>query len=192
MNSVLEAIFSRRSAEKLDAGRVPPRNVIEQVLEAAIWAPNHHLTEPWRFVVIAGDERRKLGDAMSQSLARELDTKDPSSEKKIDAEKLKPFRAPVIIALISNPKQNDPKILRQEEIVAGGAALENMLLAIHSLGLGAMVKTGRSAYSDAVKEYLKMSEAESLIGLVYLGYLSEPPRQGKRSGYLQRTEWRGL
>ncbi|MHB8567628.1 MAG: nitroreductase family protein [Nitrososphaerales archaeon] len=183
-NPVLETIVSRRSARKLDPEKMPPKEVIERILEAGIWAPNHHMTEPWRFIVIAGEERKKLGEVMASALGPDLD-------KKLEAERLKPFRAPVIIALISSPKQ-EPNIVPHEELVAGGAALQNMLLAIHSLGLGSMVKTGKNAYSQEVRDYLNLRDGESLVGLIYLGHPVEEPPHSKRSGHASKTEWRGL
>lgn len=179
----IEFIISRRSAKKLDPEKKPPKETIEKIIEAGTWAPTHHLTEPWRFVVIAGEERKKLGDALARVLNE--------SEAKLDAERKKPLRAPVIIALISAPKQ-EPNVIPQEEMVSCGAALQNILLAIHSMGLGSMIKTGKSSYSAPVREYFKMSENESLVAMVYLGYPVEALPSGKRLPFASKTEWRGM
>src|SRR5688572_4081782 len=64
--AVLRAIRERRSIGIVRPDAVP-RPVIEQVLEAAVWAPNHHLTQPWRFFVLTGKAREELGDAMVQA-----------------------------------------------------------------------------------------------------------------------------
>ena len=68
---VLEAIRSRRSIGKT-TDQVPTREQIKLLLEAATWAPNHHLTIPWRFVVVAGDVRAEFGRITSASKLRRM------------------------------------------------------------------------------------------------------------------------
>jgi nitroreductase len=75
---VLEAIRTRRTAGKIRPD-VPPRAVIEELLEAATWAPNHRLNEPWRFFVVAGEARERFGELMAADACRDLD--DPSGEQ---------------------------------------------------------------------------------------------------------------
>ena len=188
MNAVIEAIKSRRSVRKLLADPPVSKEQVETIIEAAIWAPNHYLTEPWRFVVLTGDERRKLGDAMSTALMN-TSTESPTQER-LDIERNRPLSASMIIALISSPKVGN-NILLQEEMVAAGAALQNMLLVAHSLGLGAMVRTGSHAYSEAIKKFFEMREGEGLVGLIYLGHIAEPPLLGRRRGTTEKVIWRG-
>jgi nitroreductase len=166
----------------------PPisKELVETIIEAAIWAPNHHLTEPWRFVVMTGDGRRKLGEAMSTALSLSA---GGMTQERLDAERNKPLGASVIIALINSPKIG-PNFVPQEEIVAAGAALQNMLLAAHSLGLGSMVRTGLHAYSEVVRKFFQLNEQESVVGLVYLGHIAEPPPPGRRGGIAGKVEWR--
>lgn len=186
MNPVLEAITSRRSAKKLLSDSPVSRELVETIIEAATWAPNHHMTEPWRFVVMAGDGRIRLGEAMSAALGSSA---QGTTQERLDAERNKPLGASVIIALISSPKIG-PNFVPQEEIVAAGAALQNMLLAAHSLGLGSMVRTGLHVYSNVMSRFFELNEHESVVGLVYLGNVAEPPPQGRRSGIAGRVEWR--
>jgi len=170
---------------------MPDRNLIKEMLEAAMWAPNHHMTEPWRFVVIANEERLRLGDSMAKALKSTMKTDDVKVQDVLNQEREKTLRAPVIIALISSPKGGG-KIIPQEELVAAGAALQNMLLAAHSLGLGATVRTGPHSYLQPVREYFGLQENESLVGLVYLGYPIEPPVASKRSPLETKVQWRGF
>ena len=191
MNPVLEAIKSRRSARVLKSEPIPEKQSVVEILEAGTWSPNHHLTEPWRFVVLAGEERLRLGEAMAAFVRRTARESDSSIDTYARMESLKPLRAPVIIAFICSPSQASNAVM-QEEIVSCGAALQNMLLAAQSLGLGTMIKTGSSSYSDEVRDYFKMSQTETLIGLIYLGYVQEAPTAAKRSPVEDKTEWRGL
>jgi nitroreductase len=189
-NAVIEAIRTRRSVRRFRPDQCPSKEVINALLEAAVWAPNHHMTEPWRFVVIANDERMRLAEVMTGAYVAAAGATAPSPEG-VEKEKNRPLTAPVIVAVISSPKQAD-NIVPQEEMVSAGAAMQNLLLAAHSMGLGANVRTGAHAYSGAVRRYLEMSQGESLVGFVYLGYPQEPPPPGKREGLLGKVVWRGM
>ena len=191
LNPVIEAIKSRRSVKNVNLEEIPPQHLIIEILEAATWAPNHHLTEPWRFVVIARGERQRLGDSMAEALRSKMKTDDPRVEDVLKVEREKALRAPVIIAVISSPKPGE-KIVPQEELIAVGAALQNILLAAHSLGLGAIVRTGPNSYLDPVRSYFGLQDNESLVGLVYLGYPLETPAPSKRSPLETKVQWRGF
>lgn len=190
-NPIIESIKARRSTRSFKE-ELPDRSVIEQIIEASIWAPNHHLTEPWRFVVISGEERIKLGEAMASSLRERenFDPSTPSSKGSIELEKKKPLRAPVIICLVCSPQLSNDKVVIQEETVACGAALQNMLLAIQSLGLASWVRTGASVYSGAVRQYLNLGQGEFLIGMVSVGFQAEQPPVSKRSAVSSKVIWR--
>lgn len=187
-NEVIRAIRTRRNAAKLSAGRPVSREMIEAVLEAAIWAPNHHLTEPWRFVVITGDERNRLGDTVADAILS-MAANPPPSPEMVERERMRPLTAPVVIAAICSPNQEKGAIA-QEELVAGGGALQNMLLAAHSLGLGTKLKTGAYSYSQVIRSFLKMKDSESLIAFVYLGFPEGEARPGKRTGLDGKVDWR--
>jgi nitroreductase len=191
LNPVIDAIKNRRSVKNVNKEQIPDQQLIKDVLEAATWAPNHYMTEPWRFVVIAKDERMRLGESMAEALRTKMKTDDARAEEVLKLEREKTLRSPVIVALISSQMVGE-KIVPQEEMVAVGAALQNMLLAAHSLGLGAMVKTGSHSYLQPVRAYFGLQENESLVGLVYLGYPIESPGVSKRSPLEGKVEWRGF
>ncbi|MDA4135271.1 MAG: nitroreductase [Thaumarchaeota archaeon] len=187
-NPVIEAIRSRRSIRKMRLDLSPTREQVTEIIEAATWAPNHHLTEPWRFIVIAGEERRRLGEALAEAMV--LVFPDTPKEK-LELERAKPLSAPVILTVVSAVRVG-PKILEQEELIAAGAALQNVLLAAQALGLSTMVRTGAHSYSERMRRFLELREDESLVGMVYLGYGSEPQPIGKRTDPQEKTVWRGM
>ena len=128
---------NRRSMTKSRPDPVP-RNIIEAVIEAGTWGPNHRKTEPWRFVVLTGKAREELGEVMAQALVRRTEEEGPRpDEEKVEKERTKPLRAPVVIAVAAEPNP-DPRTVEVEEIAATAAGIENMLLAAQALGLGAM------------------------------------------------------
>jgi nitroreductase len=187
-NEVIRAIRTRRNAARLNAEKAVGREMIEIVLEAATWAPNHHLTEPWRFVVITGDERKRLGKAVAEAIST-TPADPPLSPEKAERERLGPLAAPVVIAVICNPNQGK-RTVDQEELVACGGALQNMLLAAHSIGLGTKLKTGAHSYSQPIRSFLNMKDAESLISFVYVGFPEGESMPGQRMGLEGKVEWR--
>ncbi len=179
-----EAIVTRRSVPRCD-GAVD-RELIEKVLAAAVRAPNHHLTQPWRFVVLAGDARKDLAAAWAAGLERE--GKDPARVHD------KVLRAPVIVCVLERPHLENPKVVEIDEHYAVGAAIQNMLLAAHALGLGAMHRTGAPTTMPEVRDYLGARPDELIAGFVYLG---RPPEgdderpMSRRTDHRELTEWRG-
>src|SRR5277367_2607418 len=114
MNAVIDAIRTRRTIKKMDPERMPARSDVEAVVESATWAPNHHMTEPWRFVVLTGAARVRLGEALARGMAG-----GEVAPERVEVEKAKPLQSPVIVALISAPKKAE-NIKPQEETVAAG------------------------------------------------------------------------
>src|SRR5262249_51784152 len=136
---VLEAIMTRKSVAGMlpDA---PDRETIETLLQAANRAPNHHLTQPWRFSVVKGDARDKLADAMEAAMRRRMTAEGETDPQKLGRnammERAKPFRAPVVVAVSVNRAPENEHIPPFEDLAATAAAVENMLLAAHGMGLG--------------------------------------------------------
>jgi nitroreductase len=178
-----DAIMTRRSVPKT-TGRVPDRSSIRRLLDAAVRAPTHHLTQPWRFVVLAGESLKEFGDAWARGVERE--GKDPEQVRR------KALRAPVVICVIETPKSHLPKVVEVEEHHAVGAAIQNILLAAHADGLGAMLRTGAAARLPEVREYLGVSDDELIAGFVYVGYPDDEQRpQTRRRDAASVSEWRG-
>jgi nitroreductase len=189
--NVLEAIKTRRSIGKMLPDKRPTRAQLEVLLEAACQAPNHHMVEPWRFYVLAGDTRAELGQIMAKSLEAKLD--DTTSEKAqaaLEKERNKLFRAPVVIVAASL-KPSISKAKDIENVEAVSAAVQNMLLAAHAMGLAAMWRTGDPAYDPAVKSYLGLEPEEHIVAFVYLGYPANPVSDRIPNQYASKTQWLG-
>jgi len=181
---LFEAIHTRQSVSKVRPEPVP-RAVIEKLLEAAVQAPNHHKVRPWRFIVLTDEARERLGEAFGAGLLRRHPLAPPEA---VAAERAKPLRAPVLIA-VGVDKPNGPKVIEIENVCGAAAAAENLLLAAHAMGLGAMWRTGDAAFEPGVKAMLGLATDQHLIGFVYLGYpLAELPPPN-RPGAEDRTVW---
>lgn len=180
----LEAIFARQSIGDVKPDPVP-REVIEKLLSAAVQAPNHYKVRPWRFIVLTSAGRERMGEALAQSFAERFPDAPVSS---LDKERAKPLRAPVVIA-VGVDKPAEPKVPEIENICAAAAAVENLLLAAHALGLTAKWRTGDDARNPRLKEFLGLAPDQHLIALIYLGYPAIQAGPAARPGCEDRTRW---
>ena len=177
--------MTRRSMSRT-SDRICDRKLIGRLLEAAVRAPTHHLTQPWRFVVIGGDARTELGEALAAAARRE--GRDP------EVERAKPQRAPVIICVIEHPKTRHARVVENEEHYAVGAAMQNILIAANAEGLAAMIRTGPATELPEVRTFLGVKDDELIAGFIYVGYPreDEPERPlTRRTPVADLTEWRG-
>lgn len=159
------AIDSRSSAAKLSAP-VPDAGQLQRILEAAGRAPDHGHLAPWRFIILAGDSLERLAQSVAQ--ARLLRTPEASAEA-LEAERQKVRRAPMIIVVACATQPDHPKIPQIEQVLAVGAATQNLLLAAHALGFGAVWKTGPAAYDLHVKAALGLDSSDHIIAFVHIG-----------------------
>ncbi|MFN3741661.1 MAG: nitroreductase [Anaerolineales bacterium] len=181
---VFTAIHTRHSIGKVKPDPIP-RPVIEKLLLAAVQAPNHFKVRPWRFVVLSGEARQRLGDAMVESQhARQPDLPSEAYEKTRSL----PLRAPVVIA-VGVDRPSEPKVLEIENVCAVAAAIQNLLLAAHAEGLGAIWRTGEWAYDPHIKAFLGFDPQQHLLGFIYVGYPEFVPESTPRPGFEDRTTW---
>lgn len=181
---ILQVIRHRQSVGKVKPDPLP-RDVIERLLDAAVQAPNHHRVRPWRFFVISGAARNRLGEIMAESLRQR---KPETPEEGLAAERAKALRSPVILA-IGVDKPAESKVVEIENICATAAATQNLLLAAEGLGLAAMWRTGPAATDPAVKAFLGLQTDQHIIGFVYIGYPESERPTPERPGFQDRTVW---
>lgn len=181
---VIEAIHSRHTIKKVKQEPVS-RDLIEKLLSAAVQAPNHHSVRPWRFVVLTGNGRKKLGDVMAGSF---LDKNPDTPPEGLDKTRALPLRAPVLIA-IGVDKPTEANIIEIENFAAASAAAQNILLAAHALGLGAIWRTGKWASDPKVKEFLGFSPDQHIAAFLYIGYPEMEPDARERDGFQDRATW---
>lgn len=162
--NLIDSLLSRSSTKRF-ADSVPDRSQIETLLAAASRAPDHGLLAPWRFAVLQGEARSLLGDAMRSALLEKMPEADAEAQER---ERTKAFRSPVLI-VVSAVTQSHPKVPEVEQLVAVGAAIENLWLAAGELGLGVAWKTGSHAYHPGVKRALGLGETEQIIGFLHVG-----------------------
>jgi len=159
----MEAIRTRRSVG-LSQGDVP-RETIAELIDTATLAPNHKLTQPWRFAVVTGSARERLGDVWGREAAAGI---DPAKQAAVqEGEARKPLRAPAVIVVAAKTDPNP--VTAEEDFAATAAVVQNLLLAAHAKGLSAAWKTGKITSSPGVKSFLGFDAGDRIIAMVYLG-----------------------
>jgi nitroreductase len=186
----LEALRTRRSIAKLKPDEIP-RELIEQILETALWAPNHKRLEPWKFFVFSGAGREKLAAAFVENYRRDHpDASDEELQTKARKSADRVLVAPATIVVTSDAHEDN--VLDLENFAATAAAVEHILLAAHALGLGAYWRTGDAAYTaprNAVKELIGVDESTRLVAFVILGYPDMESKEGRRAPLAEKTTW---
>jgi nitroreductase len=187
---VLEAIRTRRTTKSFRADAVP-RDLIERVLDAAIWAPNHRLTEPWRFVVVQSETLERLAQLRREMTVTFLQAQQPSrSAEQIEREGAtayaKAIAAPVTVA-VAITQHGDPSV-REEDYAAAAAAIQTMMLAAHALGLASFWSTNRLIEYPPARALLGVPAEQRIIGLVQLGYAAKT-REQQRTAAPAHTRW---
>jgi nitroreductase len=186
---VTQAIQSRRSVGRVKQDPVP-RELVRKILESAVHAPNHKITEPWRFHVFIGKGRGELARARAE-LARILAETEGEEEElaagRISRERKKAFRAPVVIAVISRGGRDEVETL--ENYAACAAAVQNMQLTAHALGLATIWRTGLQAYHPYMREFFGLEAGDKIVAYLYLGYPDVEERPRRREPASSKTVW---
>ncbi len=166
-----EALITRTSPSEL--GDPAPDEAAEaKIVAAALRAPDHGRLRPWRFLSIRGEGRSRLGDVLAASLQRSNPSASPES---LQLERQKALRAPLILIVAARVAAH-PKIPAGEQILSAGAAAQNIMIASHALGFGAMWKTGAPAYDAGVKEALGLEATDEIVGFIYIGTPKTMPK----------------
>ncbi|HHM20546.1 MAG TPA: nitroreductase [Bacteroidetes bacterium] len=183
---VNELIRRRRSVyPKSYNGKPVSRQIVEEILENAHWAPTHKLTEPWRFKVIAGGGLGRLSDFMA-SYYKNNTPEEKFSEVKYNKLKNNPLKASCVIAICMKRDEQE-RIPEWEEIAAVACAVQNMYLTCTAHGIGCYWSTARAGLQAG--ELLGLKEGERCLGLFYMGYHNLPDLPGKRTPVEEKTTW---
>jgi nitroreductase len=161
---LLTAIDTRSSSGRVIAPG-PTAEHLARILDAAARAPDHGRMRPWRLIVL--DEAAKPGFAAAAAAAKRNRTPALTDEQ-LAAERDKVMRSPTIVVVGCAVRENF-KVPEIEQVIAAGAAAQNLFLAAHDLGYGVMWKTGAAAYDPDVKAILGLSPGDHIVGIMHLG-----------------------
>lgn len=162
---LLDAIRTRASAAKLTSPGPTPAH-LALMLEAASRAPDHGRLKPWRLIVLDGETRAKFVEAVVE--ARRNRPPAPTAEQ-LQIERDKLGRSPSLVVVGCSVAREQTKIPEIEQVLAAGAAAQNLLLCAHALGYGAMWKTGPAAYDPRVKAAVGLRADDHIVAIMHLG-----------------------
>jgi nitroreductase len=167
----LELLLSRRSGSaKTMTLPGPTREQLDTLLTAAARAPDHGKLFPWHFIVFEGDARRRAGLMLAECL---LASEPQSTPERLDQERQRFLRAPVVIGVVSRVREMIP-IPEWEQILSAGAVCQNLLIAAHAMGFVANWITEWCAYHPLVRDRLGLRSGERIAGFIYIGTSAVP------------------
>jgi coenzyme F420-0:L-glutamate ligase / coenzyme F420-1:gamma-L-glutamate ligase len=183
MSPMPEELRSRRSIRKYQQKPIP-KQVIAEVLEAAIWAPSAHNAQPWRFIVLTKTLNKwKLSNTMAQAWAEDMIKDGQKIDDAIFSARVERFaQAPVLIlacltmdGMHKQPDKERQNIERDLALESFGAAIQNLLLMTNAKGLGACWFCAPAFCKETVRKNLKLPDDIDPSALVAIGYPDEKP-----------------
>jgi nitroreductase len=182
---VLEAIRSRRSIKQF-TDRPVSREEISRLLDLAVNAPNHRMTQPWRFYVLGPEARRAYGAVLGARKAKRVEDPDAAravEEKVSAAEAAIPATISVTMTLDENPE------VREEDYAATMMVVENLCLVAEGMSLGTHIKSGAVMDDPRARAVVGVPEGERIVATVHLGEPAEIPDPKPRQPAEELTTW---
>ena len=188
MNSVLDIIKSRRAIypPQFQQKKIP-KSILNEILEAANWAPTHKRTEPWRFRIFYGNSQIQLGEDIAAAMQTYTPPEKFSSDKQTRMQqKVKDSGCVLAICMQRDPKESLPE---WEEVAAVACAVQNMWLVCTDYGIGAYWSSPSFITTNS-PPFLNLSEGEKCLGLFYMGWAKKGIEPlAKRSPIQNKIIW---
>jgi nitroreductase len=162
---LFDAIASRSMAKGLSEPGPTPEQ-LEQLMRAAAHAPDHGRLKPWRFIAVNGAARESFANAVAEAKRDQIPA---FTDEQMELEREKIRRSPSILVAGCAVRKDIAKVPEIEQVIAVGAAVENLLLAANDLGYGVMWKTGAAAYSARVKAAVGLAADDHIVAILHLG-----------------------
>ena len=162
---LISAVETRTSAARL-AEPGPSPEELDRLLQAAGRAPDHGRLKPWRFIVLTDTLREAFTVAAAEAKLARLPA---MTAEQLDAEREKMNRSPTIVVIGCAVNRAQTKIPEIEQVIAVGAAAQNLFLGAHDMGYGVMWKTGAAAYDPAVKATVGLRADDHIVAIMHLG-----------------------
>jgi len=176
-NPVIDHLETRRSVKAdalIEPG--PDQAQLETILRIAARVPDHKKLVPWRFIVIADDARKALGERLAHITAR---NEPEASEMCLEIERNRFMRSPMTIAVVSHTVYH-PGAPEWEQILSAGAACMNLVHAAHALGFAAHWLTEWYTYDESARHAVGLTTKERIAGFIHIGTAEVPPEERDR------------
>ena len=183
----IDAIQRRTSVRRFRPDPVP-RDVLARLLDCAVRAPNHKLTEPWRFAVLTGAARERLDELRAGHRLKRYE--DLASEiARAAADKVRREAAETPAFIVVECAVSADEITREEDYAAAMMATANLMIAAQSLGLGTYLKTGGIMRDPGVASLVGLEEGYRIVGVVSVGYPAAEESPRRRRPAAELTRW---
>lgn len=160
-------IASRRSfAPRRIGAPGPDAGQLARLFAAAAAAPDHGQLLPWRFVIVPADNRERLSDVFAQSL---LERDPAASPQDVQLARAKAHNCPLLMLAIARFGEPDAEVSNLERMVSLGAAIQNLLLAAHGMGLAGGLAGGRALRSHHLRKLFGLAPNEHPVCFVLVG-----------------------
>jgi nitroreductase len=180
-----DAIQGRRSIRRFTTREVA-REEIEAMLDAAVLAPNHRMTQPWRFYVLGPEARHGYGAALGRRKAKRAP--DPESAREVVTRVAEEHRdLPSMLAVAMTLAEQDE--IREEDYAATFMAIQNLCLTAHGLGLGTHIRTGAVMDDPDARAAAGVAPGERVVATIHLGEPAEIPPVKSRRPAVELTTW---
>lgn len=182
-------IRERRSVFQNEfSGEKVKDTIITQMLENANWAPTHKLTEPWRFVVFAGEGLKQFAAVQSDYYKKITSADGTYKEERYQNLLHKPLMSShiIVVGMKRDEKKSVPEI---EEMGAVFCAIQNIYLTATAYGVGCYLSTGGITYFEGAQEIFGFDKEDKLIGFIHIGIPKDPLRPGKRKPIDEKIAW---
>ena len=181
---ILDIIKKRRAVFPVQYNSNPiQKEAITAILEAANWAPTHRRTEPWRFKVLMGQAKERLGQFMAEKY-KETEERPKSVKIKKLLENPQRAGAVILICMQRDPLESIPE---WEEIAATAMAVQNMWLMCTELGIGSYWSS--PSLIKYMEEFIELEKGEKCLGLFYMGYYDEKGPDVERGPIEDKVIW---
>ncbi len=184
--NVIDTLMARRSIPRFRPDPVP-RQIIERALEAAVWSPNHRLTEPWQFFVLEGGSKQRFA-GMRREVTRSTMPDPDAPEKQKVLENVYQMTAGAAAIVVVTAAIHENLEQREEDFWATYGAAYAFMLALWSEGVGSYFRTGGLRDYPPLREFLHLPAERRVIGFVYVGYPETVP-QKRRTPAAEKTVW---
>lgn len=182
-----DAIEQRASVRRFRPGE-PARETVDRLLAAAVRAPNHKLTEPWRFVIVRGETKRRFAELRRAHRAQKFDDPAaPDAAARIEKTYREHIETPLFVFVLQ--RLADDAMRREEDYAAVMMAVQNLMLAATASGLGTFLKTGGIMDKPEIRALAGAADGERIVGIVSLGVPDGPAERTARTAASAKTTW---
>jgi nitroreductase len=181
----IELLSGRRSIREFTSREVT-RAEVETLLEHAVTAPNHRLTQPWKFFVLGPETRRAYGVALGARKAKKIE--DPIAAEQL-RKKIGEEHAALPLMIAVAVSQNENPEIREEDYAAGMMAVQNIALTAVALGLGTHMKSGAVMDDPAARSAIGVADGDRIIAIINVGEPANIPAAKPRRSAAEVTDW---